>query len=168
MKHSFHRQSKKRLNQKIFNRHQRAENGEDWRLADEDAQLYLHIKISARAWTQSCKGRGSIQGDDLIEFLPGLHYLLQFLISSAKLKLACEEKHFKTSVLYFLHTTPPHTSAIKFTDTRTIPGSKLLTICCKQKQFSNLQRTLQINFKYLFRILVLASVRKKAYLDILI
>lgn len=96
----------KKASSENFNRHQRAENREDWRIADEYAQLYLHIKISARAWTQSCKRGGSTQGDDLIKFLPGLHYLLQFLISSAKLKLACEEKHFKTSVLYLLHTPP--------------------------------------------------------------
>lgn len=53
-----------------------------------------------------------MQGDDLIRFLPGLHYLLQFLISSAKLKLAREETHLKTSVLLFTYTqahpcTPP-------------------------------------------------------------
>jgi len=41
-----------------------------------------------------------VQGDDLIRFLPGLHYLLQFLISSVKLKLAREEIHFRTSVYY--------------------------------------------------------------------
>lgn len=134
--HSFHRQSKKKASSENFNRHQRAENRGDWRLADAYAQLYLHIKISTRAWTQSCKRRGSMQGDDLIKFLPGLHYLLQFLISSAKLKLAGEETHFKASVLYLLHTTP-QIWAIKFTDMHTIRGSKLLTICCEQKQFSN-------------------------------